>query len=143
MRVHEILKAKGDLVRWVRPDAPLALALHELSVHRIGALVVLRDGALEGVLSERDVVAALARHGGRVLELSVADVMSRGGPTCAPHDTLVAVMGEMTRTRNRHLPVVEAGQLKGIISIGDVVKHRLEELELEKAVLRDSWAARR
>ncbi len=144
MRVESILEKKGWHVETVGPDANLLLAVHKLTSHNIGALVVSSDGTqVEGVLSERDVVRAFARRGAELVDASVASVMSRGVPVCSPDDLLTAVMGQMTRTRNRHLPVVRQGRLCGIVSIGDVVKYRLEEVELEANVLRDAYLARR
>lgn len=143
MRVEEILRAKGRDVETIRPDAKMLMAVHRMRMQNVGSLVVSRDGKVEGVLSERDVVRGLTRHGPDLLEMSVVAVMSRPVPVCAPEDSLVTVMGQMTRTRNRHLPVVDAGgTLCGIVSIGDVVKHRLEEMELETNVLRDAYLAR-
>lgn len=144
MRVEAILAGKGSAVETIRPDAKVQLAVHRLRMQNVGALVVCRDGErVEGVLSERDVVRGLAKHGGDVLEMSVVAVMSRNVPVCSPQDSLVFVMDQMTRTRQRHLPVVVDGRLSGIVSIGDVVKHRLEEMELETHVLRDAYLSRR
>jgi CBS domain-containing protein len=144
MKVHDIIKAKGDHVETVRGDTALPIALHKLATMGIGALVVSPDGSrVEGVLSEREVVRGLARHGARLLDMPVSDVMAKGTPTCSPDDNITAVMAEMTRSRNRHLPVLEEGHLAGIVSLGDVVKKRLDDLELEAAVLRDTWIARR
>ncbi len=143
MRVETILEKKGRHVETVAPDASLQLAVHKLTVNNIGALVVSPDGQrVEGVISEREVVRGLAKRGAGLLDATVASAMSRGVPVCSPHDLLTAVMGQMTRTRNRHLPVVDKGRLCGIVSIGDVVKHRLEEMELEVNVLRDHYIAR-
>ncbi|MGH9178494.1 MAG: CBS domain-containing protein [Acidimicrobiales bacterium] len=144
MKVRDILKAKGRSVETIRPDATLDLAVHRLAALGIGALVVSADGAhLDGVLSERDVVRELARNGARAPEATVAAVMSKGVPVCSPDTTIKDAMAEMTRSRHRHLPVVEDGVLYGLLSIGDVVKHRLEEMELEASVLRDAYIARR
>jgi CBS domain-containing protein len=142
MRVAGILEAKGRDVETVSPDSDLQLVMHRMAARRIGALVVTTGSRVEGTISERDIVRALAKHGGRVLDLRVREVMSRNGPTCSPDDTLQHVMGEMTRTRHRHLPVVDgSGDLCGLVSIGDVVKHRLSEMELETRVLRDAYLA--
>lgn len=144
MKVQDILKAKGDAVETIRPDATLDLAVHRLAALGMGALVVSADGEhLEGVLSERDVVRGVAKHGARLLEMSVSQVMSKGAPVCSPETTIKDAMAEMTRTRHRHLPVIQGGALRGMLSIGDVVKHRLEEMELEASVLRDGYIARR
>ena len=143
MRVRDILQNKGRDVETIRPDAKVLMGVHRLRMQNVGALVVTRDGErVEGVLSERDVVRGLARHGADLLDMSVVAVMSRQVPVCAPDDLLTAVMAQMTRTRNRHIPVVEDGRLCGIVSVGDVVKHRLEEMELETSVLRDAYLTR-
>lgn len=143
MKVEGILKAKGNQVETVSPDTVVPLAVDRLSVLRIGALVVSSDDTtVEGVFSERDVVRGLARHGARLLELRVSDVMSRHVPVCSPDDTVKDVMAQMTRTRNRHVPVVQDGRLAGLVSIGDLLKERLEELELQTNVLRDSYISR-
>ncbi|MFP5372867.1 MAG: CBS domain-containing protein [Actinomycetes bacterium] len=139
MKVESILKSKGRDVQIVTPEVSLVLAVHQLSSRSIGALVVSHDGrAVDGLLSEREIVRGLARHGAALLDLRVRDVMLRDVPVCSSQDTIRDAMAEMTRSRNRHLPVVDGGALAGLISIGDVVKHRLEELELEALVLRDA-----
>lgn len=144
MKVRDILKAKGESVETIRPDATLDLAVHRLAGLGIGALVVSADGAhMEGVLSERDVVRELARAGTRAPESTVAAAMSRVVPVCSPDTSIKEAMAEMTRSRHRHLPVLEDGVLCGLLSIGDVVKHRLEEMELEASVLRDAYIAHR
>ncbi len=143
MKVEHILHNKGGDVEVVRPEAKVVMAVHRMRMQNVGALVVTRDeGRVEGVLSERDIVRGLARHGADLLDMSVVAVMSRNVPLCAPGDSLTSVMAQMTRTRNRHVPVVEDGRLCGIVSLGDVVKHRLEEMELQANVLRDAYLAR-
>jgi CBS domain-containing protein len=140
MTVDMILRAKGREVETIQAEATVTMAIQLFTAKGIGALVVTSEGErVEGVLSERDVVQGLARFGGDVLGMRVADVMSRPAPVCAPNDSVKHVMEEMTRTRHRHLPVVEENRLAGIVSIGDVVKSRLEELELETNVLRDAY----
>ena len=142
MKVEGILKAKGRSVETARPDTPLLVVIHKLSTMGIGALVVSSDGErVDGVVSERDLVTALNRNGAALLGMRAGEVMSRNVPVCSPEDSVKHVMAEMTRTRHRHLPVVDAGRLCGIVSIGDVVKNRLEELELEASVLRDVYRA--
>jgi CBS domain-containing protein len=145
MKVESILKAKGPEVETTTPDTQVRLVVHRLSAQGIGALVVSPDGrTVLGTISERDIVRGLNKHGAALLDLSVSDVMSRRAPTCSPNDLLQDVMADMTRTRHRHVPVLdEAGVLCGIVSIGDLVKHRLEEMELETNVLRDAYIARR
>jgi CBS domain-containing protein len=144
MKVENILQSKGWAVETISGGASIAQAIHRLTSAGIGALVVSEDGeTVEGTLSERDVVWALARQGVGVLESNVADCMTRGGSTCTPETLLQEAMGEMTRRRQRHLPVVRGGRLCGLISLGDVVKYRLDELELETNVLRDAYITRR
>lgn len=144
MAVSSILDAKGRHVETISPEADLRLVLHKLVTLGIGSLVVSSDGlAVEGMVSERDVVRGLNRHGERLLDLRAGEVMSRNVPTCSPSDTLGHVMAVMTRSRSRHLPVVDAdGRLCGLVSIGDVVKQRLVEIELERDILRDAYMAR-
>lgn len=145
MLVQDLLNAKGSDVETIPPDANVVSALNRLTTHGIGALVVSRDGErVEGMITERDVVHAATRHGAQVFDMRVADVMTRGAPKCAARDGIRHVMAVMTRSRCRHIPVVDAdGRLCGLVSIGDVVKHRLEELELETTVLRDRYLASR
>lgn len=138
MTVQNILKSKGTKVETVRPDVIVVAAVHRLVMKGIGALVVSEDGErLVGLFAERDVVRGLASHGARLMNMRVGEVMSRGVPVCSPNDTISTAMAEMTRSRNRHLPVVDNGKLCGLISVGDVVKQRLEDMELEAMVLRD------
>jgi CBS domain-containing protein len=144
MKVREILDAKGQGVVTIRSDATLSTAVHRLALERIGALVVSDDGArIAGILSERDVVAGLARDGADLLAAGrrVAELMTRNVVTCGPDDTVKHLMAEMTRRRVRHLPVVAGDRLVGIVSIGDVVKSRLGEVELEADVLREAYIA--
>jgi CBS domain-containing protein len=138
MKVETMLAAKGDKVVTARPDATVATIIRMLKLEGIGALVVSEDGEkILGIISERDVVRALVDHGGEVLKVRVAELMTHSVKTCTPDANIKDVMAEMTRSRVRHLPVVRDGKLSGIISIGDVVKNRLEELETETSVLRD------
>lgn len=144
MDVAAILDAKGWDVATIEPDALVLLALHEMTSRDIGALVVTQDSEhVLGVISERDVTRALVRHGCHLLDLRVRDVMSRPVPVCRPDESTNSCMATMTRSRHRHLPVVSDGMLQGLVSIGDLVKNRLEELELERDVLRQSYVVRR
>jgi CBS domain-containing protein len=137
MNVNAILKSKGTKVVTVRPEATVAALTERLRVEGIGALVVSEDGkTIAGIVSERDIVRGLAEHGAAVLERKVADIMHRDVVTLTGDEDIGAVMGKMTHHRIRHLPVVENGKLCGIISIGDAVKHRLDELELEASAMR-------
>ena len=144
MKVRDILKGKSSNVETVSPTSSLALAVNRLSARAIGALVVSEDGERpSGLLGERDIVRALARQGGRALDLRVSDVMQRAFTSCHPDDPVKLAMEEMTRTRQRHLPVVAGdGRLVGILSVGDIVKSRLDEVELETQVLRDAYISR-
>jgi CBS domain-containing protein len=141
MKVEAVMAAKGREVATINPTATLATVAQRLRLQNIGALVVLEGDRLAGMISERDVVHAFAAHRGEAAEIEVAEVMARNVVTCRPEDSLTRVLGLMTRHRVRHLPVLEGGRLAGLISIGDAVKHRLDELELEAAVLRDAYIA--
>ena len=132
MKVEAVLAAKGREVASINPSATLATVAQRLRLEGIGSLVVLEEGRLAGMISERDVVHAFAAHRAEAADIKVA---------CRPEDSLTRVLGLMTRHRVRHLPVLEGGRLVGLISIGDAVKHRLDELELEAAVLRDAYLA--
>ncbi len=141
MKVDAVLAAKGHEVATVAPSATLTTVAQQLRLEGIGALVVLDQGRLAGIVSERDVVHAFAAHRAETTEIKVADAMTRDVITCRREDSLTRVLGVMTRHRVRHLPVLEDGRLIGLISIGDAVKHRLAELETETAVLRDAYIA--
>ncbi len=139
MSVALILKAKGTHVETTRPDAGLYSVVWNLKVKGIGAQVVSENGTtVLGLISERDIVRGLTEHGTRLLTLPVSELMTSPAVTCTPGESIRAVMARMTRNRVRHLPVVEGGKLCGIVSIGDLVKHRLDELELETNVLREN-----
>jgi CBS domain-containing protein len=137
MLIAQILAGKGSDVISTRPEATAAEVARLLKDKRIGAVVVLDGGRLCGIISERDLARGLAEHGAALLDLQVATLMTRGVVTCAPEDDLQTLMQRMTDGRFRHLPVVKDGELQGIISIGDVVKHRLQELENETHLLQD------
>ena len=138
MNVDTILTSKGSDVATIVPDASLGDAVAQLRDRGVGALVVSADGQhIDGILSERDVVRALATHGASVLGRSVSSVMSVEVVTCDRADSVEALMQSMTDRRFRHLPVVDADVLAGIISIGDVVKARLNELQSENQALTD------
>ncbi|MQA13394.1 MAG: CBS domain-containing protein [Pseudonocardiaceae bacterium] len=146
MKVEAILKSKGRSVETIEPWATVAEAVRRLAgPPQLGALVVCADSErrVAGVISERYIVTALAKHGAQLPDLQVEDVMSKDFPVCSLQDSVVHVMQEMTRSRHRHLPVVEHGTLCGLVSIGDLVKNRLEEMEVERGVLRDLYAVRR
>lgn len=133
LKISVILERKGGDVVTIRPDAMLLAAAETLSKHNIGALVVSSDGsAVEGIVSERDLVRDLARLGTGAVKRTVADVMSRDITTCGPDATIDDIMATMTRQHIRHIPILDNDALVGIVSIGDVVKMRLDELEVEK-----------
>ena len=138
MLVQQILKAKGsDKVVTVTPATSVSEAARVLSEHRIGGLVVSPDGrAIVGILSERDIVRSLALRGPGCLDETVEALMTRNPVCCAGDDTADAVLGRMTDGRFRHMPVVADAALVGIITIGDVVKARLDELHMEKEALK-------
>ena len=137
MNVETILTNKGRRVATIRSDVTLAAAVEKLRQDGIGALVVSDNGeSADGILSERDIVLALARYGAELLSLPVAEVMSHPVVTCEPGDSVAELMAEMTTRRIRHFPVVADGRLCGIVSIGDLVKSRLDEIEYEASSLR-------
>jgi len=137
MLVQQILKSKGDDgVVTVTADARVEDAARTLAERRIGGLVVSSDGTTpEGILSERDIVRSLALRGPKCLQETVAEMMTRNPVCCTRQDTSDAVLSRMTEGRFRHMPVVEEGKLVGIVTIGDVVKARLQELAMEKNAL--------
>lgn len=138
MLIGQILATKGSEVVSTRPDATVAQVAKLLKEKRIGAVVVVdAAGRLCGILSERDLARGIADHGAALLDRKVSDLMTADVVTCAPEDGLEKLMHQMTEGRFRHLPVVKDGELVGIISIGDVVKHRLQELEAETHLLQD------
>jgi CBS domain-containing protein len=137
MTVKAILDSKGHDVATIEPSADLASAVKLLAARRIGALVVVGADRIAGIISERDIIRALADCGAAALQLPVGQVMTRKVVTCNHAETMSGVMERMTAGKFRHLPVVEKGQLVGIISIGDVVKQRVQEIEFESANLRD------
>jgi CBS domain-containing protein len=144
MRVRELLQRKGVDVITVRQGTPLEEATHLMMRHGIGGLPVVDDaGRVTGFLSERDVVRAVDDGNGSIAAVRVERVMQRPPPLCDADAPLQRMMSEMTRERHRHIVVTEGGRLAGVLSVGDVVKHRLEQLETETGVLRDYVAAQR
>jgi CBS domain-containing protein len=138
MTVKRILSNKGTDVLTIEPAAPLSAAVKILSERRIGALVVTgADRRFVGIISERDIVRALGARGAQVLDAPVSEVMTRKVVTCSERDTTAELMEEMTAGKFRHLPVIDQGRLIGIISIGDVVKARLEEMQHDTEALQD------
>jgi CBS domain-containing protein len=138
MLIAQILAGKGSDVVSTRPEATIAEVARLLKEKRIGAVVVTNaDGRLCGIISERDLARGLASYGGKLLDMKVGGLMTSDVVTCSPDDGIETLMQTMTDGRFRHLPVVKDGELTGIISIGDVVKHRLKELEAETHMLQD------
>jgi len=138
MTVKTILSTKGSEVITIGPTASLEDAIALLARHRIGAVVVLgADERVIGILSERDIVRALSEQGANALKQPLAQSMTRTVTTCSEADTISEIMDRMTRGRFRHIPVMEQERMVGIISIGDVVKQRLSEMERESEALRD------
>jgi CBS domain-containing protein len=142
MLVSQIIKDKGDDVFTVAPSDSIAEAARHLRERRIGALVVKdAEGAVAGILSERDIVWGLAEHGPKALEMPVSSCMTKDVLTAQPHETVDELMGRMTDKRVRHLPVARDGTLCGIVSIGDLVKHKIGEIEAEAQNLKDYISA--
>jgi CBS domain-containing protein len=138
MRISDVLHAKGREVAIVLSSETVEAAIRKLSEKGIGALVVNdRWGKLVGMFTERDVLHMVARHGADALKAGIHECMTPGPFTCTPSDPIDSVMKIMTVRRVRHLPVIDDGRLVGIVSIGDLVKHRLDEMEQEANVLRD------
>lgn len=137
MNVNTILRNKGNSVVTIHPDATVERAVAVLRLRGIGALVVSDDGAnVIGIVSERDIVEALGRYGNELLTVAVGEVMTSPVVTCDPDDSVAELMAEMTSRRIRHFPVVRDGRLCGIVSIGDLVKSRLDEIEYEAHSMR-------
>ncbi len=141
--IQNILDQKGAEVFTIRGTDTLKSAADRMRQHGVAALVVKRGDTIEGLISERDIVHAISRHGEGALYLAVSHVVTHPVVNVAPGDGLKRAMSLMTNHRVRHLPVIEDGKLVGIVSIGDVVKHRLEDLETEANVLRDAYVAAR
>jgi CBS domain-containing protein len=138
MTVNDILSHKGSEVFTIEPAATVAAALRMLAGRHVGALVVTgADLHIVGIISERDIVRVLDENGPLVLDAHVSEVMTRRVVTCDPHETIAEIMERMTSGKFRHVPVVEHGRLAGIVSIGDVVKARLSELEHEHNAMRE------
>jgi CBS domain-containing protein len=138
MTVRNILAGKGREVVSIEPNATLASAVELLTEKRIGAVLILGAGhRVAGILSERDIVRALAERGAAALAEPVSRTMTRKVSTCTESETVASIMERMTDGKFRHVPVVDQGQLVGIVSIGDVVKHRLHQMERDTAAMRD------
>ena len=137
MTVRSILDTKGHQIVSVEPNSPLSAAVKLLSERRIGAVLVMSGGRIEGILSERDIVRVLGERGASVLDEAVSAVMTRKVVSCREKDTVASIMEQMTSGKFRHLPVVEDDKVVGLISIGDVVKWRVKEYESEQEALQN------
>ncbi|BBX01761.1 histidine kinase [Mycolicibacterium moriokaense] len=135
MRIADVLRSKGASVATITPETSVSGLLTELSVHNIGAMVVVSPDGVVGIVSERDVVRALQKRGAELLRAPVSEIMTSFVATCGPNDTVDSLSALMTTKRVRHIPVMENGRLAGIVSIGDVVKTRMEELEAQQEQL--------
>ena len=137
MRIADVLRNKGAAVATITPETSVSGLLNELAVNNIGAMVVVSSEGLVGIVSERDVVRKLHEHGVDLLRLPVSEIMTTFVATCAPSDTVDHLTALMTTKRVRHIPVLDNDRLVGIVSIGDIVKQRMEELETEQRALQD------
>ncbi|GLR91946.1 CBS domain-containing protein [Bradyrhizobium iriomotense] len=137
MTVRSILDTKGHQIMSVEPDAKMTAVVKLLGEKKIGAVLVMNQSRLEGILSERDIVRVLGERGAGVLEEPVSSVMTRKVVTCKDTDTVAEIMEMMTTGKFRHLPVIDNGKVVGLISIGDIVKWRVREYETEQEALRD------
>lgn len=143
MKIADILDNKGSTVHSVLPWLTVAEVVERLGRLGIGAVLVCdENSAIQGIVSERDIVRALRKHGTGLLTMPVSEVMTRYVQTAGPDETVTHAMALMTAGRYRHLPVLDHGRLVGMVSIGDLVKHRVREMELETGVLRDALIAR-
>ena len=143
MQVSQILKTKGSTVKTIRPDIPVRSVAQHLRSESVGVMVVTDDiGNLRGIISERDLARGMAELGEAVFTKTAADLMTADVVTCTPEDLVAGIARVMTQRRIRHLPVMTGRKLVGLVSIGDVLKHRLDEVQLEANVLRDVAIAR-
>jgi len=136
MTIAAVLRTKGSEVETITAGACLADAVAKLGGRRIGALPVVEGGEIVGIISERDVIYCLRDHGAEVLDWPVSRVMSSPAITSTPETEVLSALALMTQRRIRHLPVVEQGEIRGIVSIGDLVKHRMERIEAEAEAMR-------
>ena len=137
MTVRAILDTKGHQIQSVTPDTKLSAAIKILAEKKIGAVLAMERGRIEGILSERDIVRVLGERGAAVLDEPVSAVMTRKVISCRPNDTVGSIMEIMTMGKFRHLPVIEDNKVVVLISIGDIVKRRVHEYESEQEALRD------
>jgi CBS domain-containing protein len=144
MNVASILESKRPGIKTISPDETVLVFAGQLEAERIGAMIVSADGkSLDGIISERDLAYGLAVHREKLPRLRVSELMTKSVVVCSPEDSIAKIMNIMSQRRIRHLPVKQGDRLVGMISIGDVLKHRLSEMEMESNVLRDVAIARR
>ena len=144
MQVENILQRKRPAVLWVSPVLSIGEVAERLRSADVGVMIVSNNGELlKGLISERDIAHGLAVHGAALLSLKVSDLMTRSVITCTPEDSVADIERIMTMRRIRHIPVVDGGKVVGVVSIGDVLKSKISEIELEANVLRDLTVARR
>lgn len=136
MTIAMVIRSKGSEVETIAADARVEDAVRRLGEKRIGALPVVEDGRIVGIMSERDVIYCLRDHGAEVLGWPVSRVMTSPAITAGPDTDVLAALALMTQRRIRHLPIVEAGEIRGIVSIGDLVKYRMERIEAEAEAMR-------
>ena len=136
MTIASVLRDKGSAVETIAADASVFDVVRRLGEKRIGALPVVQGGRITGIVSERDVIYCLRDHGPEVLDWAVAKVMSSPAITAGSDTEVLSALALMTQRRIRHLPVVDGGQIRGIVSIGDLVKHRMEQIESEAQAMR-------
>lgn len=142
--LRDVLAAKDERVLMVTPETLVERVAQRMREEHIGAFVVSSDGRrLEGIITERDIVFGLARHGEGIFGMRTSTVMSRSVPTCRLGDSVRSAMTTMTNSRVRHLPIIEEGEVAGIISIGDIIKKYVDETDLEANVMRDAFLAHR
>jgi CBS domain-containing protein len=137
MTIAAVLGSKGRNVETIEADAPLSDAVQRLGEKRIGALPVVEQGTIVGIISERDVIYCLRDHGAEVLDWPISRMMSSPAITAEPSMDVLTALALMTQRRIRHLPVVEGGAIRGIVSIGDLVKHRMDRIEAEAEAMRE------
>lgn len=144
MQVSAILKTKGSAVKTIRPQAPVRAVAQALRSESVGVMVVTDEvGTLKGIISERDLARGMADLGESLFGKTAADLMTTQVVTCTPDDSVAGIARVMTQRRIRHLPVMTGRKIVGLVSIGDVLKHRLDEVQLEANVLRDVAIARK
>ncbi|HET9117675.1 MAG TPA: CBS domain-containing protein [Pseudonocardiaceae bacterium] len=135
MRIANVLHAKGSVVATVPPDAPVAVMLAQMAKHRVGAVVVVDDGVVVGMVWEREIIRLLHERGASLVQAPILEIMNTDVISCMPTDEVDGVLRIMTDRRIRHLPVMVEGNLRGIVSMGDLVKARIDELETNRAYL--------